>query len=180
MKFTEAQKKAVALFETEAFIQRVKEEDPTMLKHLPLLQKINKLGFLTVNSQAGNRSKGKGYEILERAYLVGFMLEKDAEQFIKNMGVHTDKNAVYVPVCDETPSSLDVPLTITKKDDVKVETHMSTSLPKEAEAFFRKMAFLNKSEKVVFLFCWDPLWCRLASGRNGLFTDVIRVLSDSF
>ena len=75
MKFAEAQKKAVDLFETEAFLQRIKEEDATMLKHLPLLQKMNKHGFLTVESQAGNRSKGKGYEILERAYVVGFMKE---------------------------------------------------------------------------------------------------------
>ena len=151
-----------------------------MVKHLPLLQKMNKHGFLTINSQAGNRSKGKGYEILERAYVVGFMKEKDAEQFIKNMAIRTDKNAIYVPVCNETPSSLDVPLTITKKDDVTVNTHMSTSLPKEAEEFFRKMASLSKSEKVVFIFCWDPMWCRLASRRNGLFTEVLKVLSDSF
>ena len=150
-----------------------------MLKHLPLLQKINKNGFITVESQAGNRSKGKGYEIIERAYITGFMKETDAEQFIKNMAIHTDKNAVYVPVCNETPPSLDIPLTITKQEDVRVTTHMSATLPKEAEAFFRKMASLSKSEKVVFIFCWDPMWCRLASRRTGLFTEVLKVLSDS-
>jgi hypothetical protein len=185
MKFREAQKRAVELFESDAFLERIKEEDSTMLKHLPLLQKINKSGFLTIESQAGNHMKGiskvdgKPYELLERAYITGFMLEKEAIEFIKNMGIYTDKNAVYVPICDPTPSSLDIPLTITKKKEIIVETHMSPAIPKETDEFFKKMVHLHKTEKVVFIFCWDPVWCRVASGKRGLFTEVYGILKST-
>ena len=183
MKFADALKKATTLFDSNSFFERIKDEDPTMIKYLPLLQKINKSGFLTTQSQAGNRTKGfsshdgEPYELLERAFITGFMLEKDAVKFIKNMAVHTDKNAIYVPVCKETPASLDIPLTIVRrKSDIRIETHMSTSLPKSTEASFRKMVHLNKSEKVVFIFCWDSKWCRSASDKNGLFTEVHSIL----
>ena len=184
MKFADALEKATARFESDSFFERIKDEDPTMIKHLPLLQKINKCGFLTTESQAGNREKGisskdgKPYELIERAFITGFMLEKDAVEFIKNMAVHTDKNAIYVPVCADTPGSLDIPLTLVKrKSDIQIETHMSTSLPKSTEASFRKMVHLNASEKAVFIFCWDSKWCRSASDKNGLFTQVYRIIS---
>ena len=41
MKFEDAKKKIAKMFESDVFIQRIKEEDSTMLKQLPLLQKIN-------------------------------------------------------------------------------------------------------------------------------------------
>jgi len=173
------------MFESPEFIERIRDEDSTMLKHLPLLKKINEHGYITTESQAGNHQRGiskvdgKPYELSERAYLSGFMLEEDAAIFIKNMSVYTDKNAMYIPVCDaDIPTSLDIPLTITRKQGtLTVETHMSTALPKEASDFFKKMVHLNKSEKVVFIFCWDPMWNRRASGRNGLFIDVYNTLS---
>ena len=173
------------MFDSPEFIERIRDEDSTMLKHLPLLQKINQYGFITTESQAGNHKKGiskadgKPYELSERAYLSGFMMEDDAALFIKNMSLYTDKNAMYIPTCDaDISSSLDIPLTITRrKNGVTVETHMSPALPKDASDFFKKMAHLNKSEKVVFIFCWDPMWNRRASGRNGLFTEVYKRLS---
>ena len=183
MKFQDAKKRSVEMFDSPEFIERIRDEDSSMLKHLPLLQKINHLGYITTESQAGNHKRGKAdgkpYELSERAYLSGFMMEEDAALFIKNMSLYTDKNAMYIPICDaEIPPSLDIPLTITrKKTGVTVETHMSPSLPKEANDFFKKMVHLNKSEKVVFIFCWDPMWNRLASGKNGLFTEVYNRLS---
>jgi len=41
MKFKDAQKKAIAMFEDPIFIARLREGDARMLKQLPLLQKIN-------------------------------------------------------------------------------------------------------------------------------------------
>lgn len=185
MKFQDAKQKAVEMFESPEFLERIKDEDSTMLKYMPLLKKINEHGYITTESQAGNHQKGiskadgKPYELSERAYTSGFMLEDAAATFIKNMSLYTDKNALYVPVCDaDIPSSLDIPLTITrKKNIVTVETHMSPALPKGTSDFFKKMVHLNKSEKVVFIFCWDPMWNRRASGRNGLFTEVSNMLS---
>jgi hypothetical protein len=186
MKFNEARDAAVAMFGEKSFIEKIKEEDPLMVKYIPLLQKINKAGFLTTNSQAGNRSRGKHfktgkpYELVERAYLEGFMLETDAAKFIKSMGINTDKNAIFRPVgvsANALPSELDIPLTITKMgSSTTVITHTTVGLPKEWSDSFKKMAHLNKSEKVVFILCWDTHWGRSASGKSGLFTQVIDCL----
>ena len=181
MKFNEAKAHAVALFNLAEFKERVNEEDATMLRQLATLQEINRNGFITVNSQAGAKAKGKhhetgkAYENIERAYLMGFMLETKAPEFIKNMGLKTDKNAVFVPVCSDDinlPSALDIPLTITTSaGTTKVDTHFSSALPKSAFDSFKKQVKLSKSEKVVFIFCWDSEW-----GRKGLFKDVLRIL----
>ncbi len=175
------------MFGEKSFEENIKEEDPLMVKYLPLLQKINKAGFLTTNSQAGHRSKGKHfqtgkpYELIERAYLEGFMLESDAAKFIKAMGIETDKNAIYRPVgasATEMPPELDIPLTIVKKGSkTSVETHTSVGLPKEWSDSFKKMAHLNKSEKVVFILCWDAQWGRSAAGKQGLFTQILECLT---
>lgn len=186
MKFRQACDAAASNFGEESFAVKIKEEDPLMVKYLPLLQKINKAGFLTTNSQAGHRSKGKHYqtgkpyELTERAYLEGFMLEADAAKFIKAMGIQTDKNAIFRPVCaseTDLPPELDIPLTIVKRgSEISVETHSTVGLPKEWSDSFKKMVHLNKSEKVVFIFCWDTHWGRGAAGKNGLFTQVLECL----
>lgn len=156
-----------------------------MLRFLPRFLEINQLDFLTTNSQAGHAQKGtsaitgKPYTSSERAYLEGFLPEAKAEQFIKNMALHTDKNAIFVPSCTsfDIPSNLDIPLTITESEGKqKINTHMSTAVPTSHTDMLRKQLKLNKSEKVFYIFCWDPMWNRLASNKNGLFSDVIRIL----
>jgi hypothetical protein len=186
MKFREACAAAAAKLGEESFAAKIKEEDPLMVKYLPLLQKINKAGFLTTNSQAGHRSKGKHYqtgkpyELIERAYLEGFMVESEAAKFIKAMGIDTDKNAIFRPVCGgsaDLPPELDIPLTLVKRDSgISVETHSTVGLPQEWSDSFKKMVHLNKSEKVVFIFCWDTRWGRMAGGKKGLFTQVLECL----
>jgi hypothetical protein len=187
MRFKDAVKRAVDMFENDKeFLERIKEEDPEMVKQLPILKQINKFGFLTTESQAGLRRKGKssidgkGYEIHERAYISGFMKEEAAAEFIKKMALHTDKNAIFVPKCSDAvaiPADLDIPLTTSKaKGIVSVVTHASTAIPQSVEDMFRKGVKLNKTEKVVFILCWDPEFNRLASGRNGLFRDILRIL----
>ena len=187
MKFVEAQAKAVSMFSAPGFIKDIRQEDPTMVKHLSLLKTMNQCGYITTNSQAGNKTvgkksaiDGKPFEIIERAYITGFMLEVNAIQFIKNLGIFTDKNAVFVPYCSDDihlPASLDVPLTITKTGDItKVVTHMSTTYPESYWHQQRKEAKINKSEKIVYIFCWDTKWNRNASSATGLFTDVIKIL----
>ena len=186
MKFREACAAAVKLFGKESFIKKIKEEDLLMVKYIPLLQKINKAGFLTTNSQAGHHSKGKHfqtgkpYELTERAYLEGFMLVADAEKFIKAMGIHTDKNAIFRPVCKsatELQPELDIPLTIVKRgENISVETHITVGLPENWSDLFKKMVNLNKSEKVVFISCWDTNWGRSAAEKNGLFIQVLECM----
>jgi hypothetical protein len=187
MKFKDAVKRAVDMFENDReFLERIKIEDPTMVKQLPILKQINQLGFLTTESQAGLRKKGKSsidgkdYEIHEKAYVCGFMQEKEAGEFIKKMALHTDKNAIFVPTCCDDviiPRNLDIPLTTSKQNGkISVDTHMSMAIPQSAENMFRKWVKLNKTEKAVYIYCWDPEWNRLASGKNGLFRDVLKCL----
>jgi hypothetical protein len=186
MKFKEAQAKTVAMLSSPGFIERVKDEDETMLTHLDILKNINRAGYITTNSQAGRKSSGKSavdgrhYDTSERAYITGFMLENDAVKFIKNLGILTDKNAVFVPYCSDDihlPASLDIPLTITRKGDkTAVVTHMATTLPVSYWNHERKEAKLSKSEKIVYIFCWDTKWNRNASSATGLFTDVLKIL----
>jgi hypothetical protein len=187
MKFKDAQKRIIQKLASDDFKQRILDEDSTMLKHIPLITEINKSGYLTTESQAGRCHKGKKsyvdgkpYEIRERSYLTGFMKKDTAENFIKAMGIYTDKNAVYIPICEDSvnlPSELDIPLTITiKKDKTEINTHTSTAIPKSYGNHLIKELKLNKSEDVVCIICWDTKWCRSASSTNGLFTDVLKCL----
>ena len=187
MRFKEAQKRAIELFESPEFINERREEDPKMLKFLNLLQEMNRLGFLTENSQAGNFTRGKHYkdnlpyQIHERAYVSGFMLEKDAIDFIKEFNLLNNKNAAFIPICDDNiyiPSSLDIPVTYSiHKNEKTISTHFSMALPKTVFESYKKQLKLNKSEKVVYIFCWDTRWDYLASKNDGLFKDIIKVLN---
>ncbi len=186
MKFEDAKGAAVKYLSCDDFKKRCFEEDKTMLKHFNIIKKINSSGFLTIESQAGKKETGinpetkKNYEIIERAYIAGFMLESEAADFVKNMGIHTDKNAVFIAACaDDTyiPSALDIPLTLQKKNGkYEVATHGSMVIPHYVWEMYRKQLHINKSEKIVHILCWDTKWNRNASGATGLFTDVLKIL----
>ena len=183
MRFKDAQKSAIEQFDSPEFKKRIVEEDSTMMKQLPLLKEINKLGYLTIESQAGRHSVGKSYSISERAYMAGFMEQETAAKFIKYISINTDKNAAYVPVCgnyDLVPSKLDIPVTVsvdTKSGLQNIETHLSPVIPLEIDKLQRKQVKLNLTDKSVFIVCWDIKWNRLASGQSGLFTDIIKALN---
>lgn len=173
MKFNAAQKRAVETFDDPEFIAKIKDEDSTMVKHLNILKQINQHGYLTTNIQAGRKMK----TIYERAYITGFMLKKDAVEFIKNMNIETDKNAIIIEQNGlKIESNFDIALTIEKKNKWEIFTHMSTSVP--PSYFYSQQARLNidSSEKVVYVFCWDSKWNRNASSKNGLFIDVLKIL----
>ena len=184
MKFKDAQSMAIHKFNTDDFLTRIREEDDSMLKHLPILKKINEKGLLTTGSQAGRKQKGisfinnKPYVMEERAYIEGFMPYKNAVSFLKKMNLHTDKNAVNVFISENPKffkSELDIPLTIlTQNNKTNIETHMPLSLPIHILNMFKKEHKINKGENVLYVFCWDPVWNRDAS--SGLFADVLRNL----
>lgn len=185
MKFADAKKAALKRIASDEFLKDREEEDPKMIKFIPTFLAMNKLNLLTFDSQGGHFTKGisvfsgKPYTQYERAYVLGFLPEVQAEAFLRIMALETDKNAIFVPTCSDfdSPRKFDVPLTVTKEQG-KLEVHraMSVAIPPSYFDFILKQMKLNKSEKVVMIFCWDPIWNRLASNKNGLFTDVIRVL----
>jgi len=168
MKFNAAQKNAVSMFDNPEFIANIKEEDPTMVKHLDILKKINENGYLTKNSQAGRKSNQ-----YERAYIQGFMTKPRAIEFLKRMNIETDKNAIYVSINEKEPI-FDIPLTIEKNKKWEVVTHMSTTIP--LRIWNQERKYLNLDANIVYIFCWDPKWNRNASNKNGLFTDVLNIL----
>lgn len=200
MSFNKAKEKAVKMLSSDEFKERVIDEDESMLDHINNLTKINKKGFITTESQGGKKStgktpEGKHFTIQERAFVSGFMLEKKAEEFIKTINTKTDKNAMFIPHCEDKvylPSGLDIPLTITNvagsssrgyrrqsllsgtRNDIT--THTSSALPKTIWEMYRKQAGINKTEKIVYVFCWDTKWNRNASKKNGLFIDIIKHL----
>jgi hypothetical protein len=102
MIFKDAQMMAIHKFGSDDFLTRIKEEDESMLQHLPILKKMNEKGFITTGSQAGRKSKGisvlnnKPYVMEERAFVEGFMPYKKAVNFLKNMNLYSDKNATNV------------------------------------------------------------------------------------
>lgn len=173
MKFNTAQKKAVAIFDNPEFIANIKDEDSTMVKHLTILKEINQHGYLTTNSQAGRKITTNTSTIYERSYITGFMMKKDAIEFIKNMNIKTDKNAIYVSITNIDEPKLDIPLSIEKMKKWEVFTHMSTSIPRRFWNQERKKLDLDNG---VYIFCWDPKWNRNASSHYGLFTDVLKIL----
>ena len=189
MKFQDAQKEILKTLSSKDFYERIKEEDPNMVKFIPTFREINRLGFLTLNSQAGHQTKGrksyttgKPYKISERAYMDGFLKEDHAERFLKEIALTTDKIAIYISACKDPniPSKFDIPLTITESDGkTEVNTHMSTAIPETVLAHFRKQVHLNKSEKAVYIFCLDPIWNRPASRKDGLFSEILQALRNT-
>jgi hypothetical protein len=149
--FKIAQKKAVVKFSNPEFIENIKEEDPTMVKHLDILKKINEHGYLTTNSQAGRKTEK--YE--ERSFIIGFMIKKDAIKFVDNINMNTDKIALCIVVSDMyADTKLDIPLTI--ENNFTSVTHMSTFVPFNYLNKEKQKMGLNQDSDILYIFCFDP------------------------
>lgn len=178
---------------TDEFKQRVMEEDNTMVHMIPTLSQMNRLGYLTVDSQEGKiehfRKNGIPYTKKQRSYVAGLMDITLARRFIHIMNLETDMCAINIPiVCDgcdiRLPPDLDIPLTTShaKNKHPKVETHMSTAIPynevvnssgklfSDIYSKFKCKQFLE-TKKLYYVFCWDPKWAR-----NILFTKILKFL----
>lgn len=180
MKFKDALAHSVKKLQSDEFKERVMIEDDSMMKYVPLLVDINRAGFLTNDSQAGNETNYENGVITERAYIHGFMLEKTAKEFIEKMGISTDKNAGQIFAAGGYDDyKFGTPLTVTKNTstgEIKYETNLFMGLPTQVYERYLKECKIDKSEKVVYVQCWDPIWKRNAASKKGLFTDVLRVL----
>jgi len=186
MKFQEAVLKSVTHLSSPEFEKRVEEEDPSMKKHVPILTEINSLGYITVNSQAGNHYNGinsetkKKYDHSEKAFLLGFMLQSTAAVFIEELALHTDKLAQVLHATTDKqilalPSALDLPLTMDRISG-NVHSRMPNTVSGAQLDAWRKECHIDKTEKIVHVMCYDLQWNRNASGPGGLFKDVLRIL----
>lgn len=190
MKFAEAQKKAIDYLQSDEFQKR--EDAETTLKSVKTLVEIIKAGFVSENSQEGefqkgfNKESGNYYQIKERAYLTGFMKKKEALAFLDRMNENTDKVAFVIQatpgeeyaegriVVTASRSGKHLPLT----SEFEGFTFLRTSLPESTIDFLKKQAHINKSESVVYVACFDPEYGRQASGKRGLYGDVLRCLKN--
>lgn len=182
MKFQDAAKKSVAYLLGPEFKEHVLDEDPTMLKHVPILAEINRHGYISFNSQAGRKHSivedKKPSEHWERAYIEGFMLQSKAALFIKEMALHTDKVAQVLHSTSDTttlylPSALNTPVTL---ENQQTRTHMPNIISDATWQRLRKQHHIDKTEKIVWVSCYDLTWNRSAVGAKGLFKEVLHVL----
>lgn len=181
MTFQQALTKAIANLDSEEFFERVKEEDSNMLSQIPIIKQINELGYLTIDSQAGNLTEGKlrsgiNFTIMEKSYVQGFMPADKASKFVKLMNIVTDKIALVIPTSEDNLSaSFDIPLTMTISDSVEINTHMSTAIPPYLMAEYKKELGITSTDAVLVL-CYSNVWNEHASSRNGLFKVVKKTL----
>lgn len=171
MKFSEAQVACISKFSNLGFIEKIREEDETMVQYLPILKEINEHGYLTFCSQAGREDKE--YKYKERAFIEGFIQRNMAQDIIEAISLETDKIAVSVPYCEEffTFADVGIPVTI---DNSQIYTRIYNGYDYYQWMEFREEVFLEDEDScdIVLLSCYDPIW-----GRNGeLFNDVLRIL----
>ena len=105
--FGRAQRASLRMMRTRMWKKAMAEEDPLMVAHFPQLARINKLGMITINSQAGHvkhyksAQTGKLGTRAERAYCQGFVRPHEADEILRWMWAHTDKYAVKMQVGDD-------------------------------------------------------------------------------
>ena len=190
---------------TAAWKHEIADEDPTMVEHIPQLTRINKLGMITWNSQAGRNSrylsKNTGKEELsaERAYCVGFVSPRVADALIRWMWLHTDKYVARMGLADATTDRTAGMIGVTvgqtgKAWDTSVspffqaqdrncnypDTLFKTeSTPARVEARAQIGAYLESPvpETAVAVLLVDMRWGRIASAPKGLFTELERGLA---
>jgi hypothetical protein len=190
MKFEDAQKFMIKYLSSSKFANR--EDAQTTLSSLSLITDMVKHGFITENSQEGVQIKGKKYitnepfVINERAYVCGFMREFDGELFMRLFSSKSDKVCLIIPRLNIQESDINfdknknIPLTVSIKSDnkYKVYTSQTTWLPAFIYDLKKQHVKLNKSEKVVYILCYDPLYNRKASSKNGLHNDILKILHE--
>jgi hypothetical protein len=203
MKFADAIKKSIEYLASDEF--KTREDAESTLPAIKLLQEVNRKGFITNDSQQGVIEKGynpdskRYYDIRERAYMTGYMKEVQGNKFIRWINTYTDKIAFatraepgeafkklfYEGPVDGVPT---IPVTISGTTPTKgvtirefdQPTRIPTVVPESSFHFYRKLAHIDKSEKVIFLNVVDPVYGRHAmSKRGGLFEDVLKGLDAS-
>lgn len=79
------------MMRTRIFLQKaIAEEDPPMVAHFPQLARINKLGMITINSQALGTTSPYRQASAERVYLEGFVPPHKADEILRWMWANTD------------------------------------------------------------------------------------------
>ncbi len=196
--FELALKNNVKYLQSSEFKTRGDSDDT--IDSIPTLVNINKLGLLTIDSQPGIQSRYKGIKTgkptiqHQRAYVVGFMKRKDAEEFVGkfNTDISSDKLCIVHSIIDDEkhvigpsfpkPRPLRLPLTmqqvngqpmsIVTADDSPI--NQSTILLETREAGL--LLLDDEWKEFVRLICFDTKWNRNARNHSGLHSYMIKIL----
>ena len=156
-------------------------EDPTMVRHIPQLVRLNELGLLTFDSQAGRKDRAYA----ERAYCFGFVRDRaSAMRLTQWVSLHTDKYASLVVVQGNGPdprnnfvaSAADVMLRRTagcfpvSVDGAEIRSTVSPfAIPVNRHVADDEDHVPLDAECVMFV---DLKWGRGADTKHGLFTAI--------
>ena len=131
----------------------------------PLAQ-INDLGYLTIDSQDGQKD--------ERAYVAGFMEASQAHAFAEALNCGSDKLAVVLQPC---PKEIRSKIAVTRHLGKGVTNAPLYIDNKEYNFLKTDYAGLRKDADVLLLECIDTQWERKAySKQGGLFDDMLHAL----
>ena len=171
--FERARRVAVRTMRTAAWKHEIHGEDPSMVKHIPQLTRINNMGMITWNSQAGRNSR---------------YFSKKTDKYVARMGLADDKT-------DHTVGRIGVTVAQTGK---LWESRASpffqaqdrncnypgmifgwNSTPMHMKARAQIGAYLESPvpETAVAVLLVDMRWGRKADGTKGLFTEIERALA---
>ncbi len=166
--------------------QCVEEGFDCTARNIPILKKMNELGYVTFDSQSGLEKKVGENTLIQRSYIHGFMQKKTAAKFIRKMNLETGMLCMLIPHASQiehTDPRMDLPLTISLKKDKKepeVVTHMSSAVPNVTHKTFLRQAGLDRvDEELDHIFCMDLKWKRHADSKDGLFSAVYQSLKKS-
>ena len=198
MKFINAQTKIIKYLKSSDFSNREDAQDT--IPSIPILEKIISNGFISEGSQEGIYKSGYNaktkmyYKIKERAYLSGFMKRDKARKFVERLNTETNKIAFIVQIdssdafnklfYEGVPEAVSsIPVTVENSATIKSGikslypfSKIKLVIPLQAFNFMKKLAYLDKRNRVEYVVCIDAVYCRRASSVNGLYKDVLKFL----
>ena len=124
----------------------------------------------------------------ERAYIIGLMIPDIAKKVVDYINTYTDKvcfitNIISNQEYKRIKGSYYIPVTVTgthktsfEKIKLEHQSSLKTAWEQEALDFIKKNNKINKSEKVVVVNFFDPVYGRRASSKDGLYQDLFKTI----
>lgn len=182
----------------EDAMKKIKEKLSLPKKSKPFIKAILEHGIIILDYQIGQGvKKQKGldiYESKERSFIRGFMKHEDAHKFITWMNINTDK-IVYCIHIDSTEEFekeyYEGDMTKNQGIVVSIEgVYVDNSinfipyvkaplvLAKSIVDFDKTRAHLHSSIDVDMIVCIDPVYGRLATSEDGLYSNILQGLNN--
>lgn len=188
--FDRVRSKALAVLRSDEWRVERAREAPKMKRYFPQIVRINELGLLTFDSQAG--ASNRKYK--ERAYCFGFVRDRAfARKLTEWVSLHTDKYASLVVVQGDgrpdphnrfVASVAEVMLRttaglfpVTAHYGADGTMHVHSTVSPFTTPYYRHVVGTDPvpADAVCVMFA-DLVWGRSAGARDGLFTAIEKAL----